>query len=123
MPWYLHNELIYIVRSSFLEFLTPSPLNVLFYRMMGMKIGKGVVINTRNISDACLIELGDYVTIGGSAQRMSHYSQSGYSIGSKIKMGKKTTVGIKVTIFGDNCLIKSHSVVLTKTRVDSNFKA
>ena len=55
VPWYFHNALTYMVRYTFLEFLTPSPLNVLFYRMMGAKIGKGVVINSTNISDPALL--------------------------------------------------------------------
>jgi len=38
IPWYVHNGLTYMVRYTFLEFVTPSPLNVLFYRMMGMKL-------------------------------------------------------------------------------------
>ena len=78
IPWYVHNALTYMVRYTFLEFLTPSPLNILFFRMMGMKIGKGVVINTSNISDPSLITLGDYVTVGGSATLFAHYGQKGF---------------------------------------------
>lgn len=125
MAWYLHNALIYIVRYTFLEFVTPSPLNILFYRAMGMKIGKGVVINTTNISDACLIELDDYVTIGGSAHLLTHYSQSGYLVLSTLKIGRKSTIGLKATVFGnvvigENCTVRAGSVVLPKTRLESN---
>jgi hypothetical protein len=123
MPWYLHNALIYIVRYSFIEFLTPSPLNVLFYKMMGMKIGKGVIINTSNISDACLIELGDYVTLGGSAHLLAHYSKGGYLILSQVNIGKNSTIGLKATVMGDvligeNCLVKPHSLVLPGARIE-----
>ena len=51
IPWFYHNALTYLVRYTVLDFITPSPLNVLFFRMMGMKIGKGVLLNTSNISD------------------------------------------------------------------------
>jgi hypothetical protein len=64
IPWYFHNAFIYVVRYTFLEYFTPTPLNILFYKLMGMKIGKHSHINTTNISDAALIEIGDRVTIG-----------------------------------------------------------
>src|ERR1035437_1470524 len=60
IPWFVHNALTYMARYTFLEFVTPSPLNILFYRMMGMKIGRGVMINSTNFSDPCLITLEDY---------------------------------------------------------------
>jgi hypothetical protein len=127
MPWYLHNALIYLVRYTFLELMTPSPLNVWFYRGMGMKIGKGVVINTTNISDACLITLGDYVVIGGSAHLLSHYSAGGYLIVSTLEIGSRTTVGLKATVFGGstigkNCTITPHSVVLPKSTIADGTK-
>ena len=40
VPWYIHNALTYIVRYTFLEFVTPTPLNTLFYKMMGMELVK-----------------------------------------------------------------------------------
>jgi hypothetical protein len=74
VPWYFHNAFTYVVRYTFLEFITPTPLNILFYRMMGMKIGKNVHLNTTNISDPCLIEIEDKVTIGGSVHIIAHYA-------------------------------------------------
>jgi len=122
LPWFMHNALTYIVRYTFLEFLTPSPLNVLFYKMMGMKIGRGVVINTTNISDPSLIELGDYVTIGGSAHLLAHYGQKGYLILSPVKIGNNTTIGLKASVMGGatvgaDCSVKPHAVLLPKTTV------
>jgi hypothetical protein len=125
MPWFIHNALIYLVRYTFLDLVTPTPINVLFYRMMGMKIGRGVVINTTNISDACLIELGDFVVVGGSAHLLAHYSQAGFLIVSRLKIGKLTTIGLKSTVFGNvtigsRCLVKPHAVVLPGTNVPDN---
>lgn len=122
ISWFFHNALTYIVRYTFLELITPSPLNILFYRMMGMKIGKGVIINTTNISDPCLIEIGDYVTIGGSAHLLAHYGQKGFLVLSKVKIGRGTTIGLKASVMGgakigDGCMIKPHSVVLPKATV------
>lgn len=120
IPWYFHNALTYTVRYTFLEYLTPSPLNILFYKMMGMKIGKGVVINSTNISDPCLIELDDYVTIGGSAHLLGHYGQKGFLVLAPVKIGKGTTIGLKASVMGGvtigkNCVVRPHSVMLPKS--------
>jgi hypothetical protein len=122
VPWYYHNGLTYLVRYTFLEFVTPTPLNILFYRMMGMKIGKGCMINSTNISDPCLIELGDYVTIGGSATMVAHYGMKGFLVIDRLVIGNKVTIGLKATIFGDvvigdGAMVKPNEVVMPKTRI------
>jgi hypothetical protein len=120
VKWFLHNGLTYLVRFTFLEFVTPSPLNILFYKMMGMKIGRGVVINSTWISDPSLIEMDDKVTIGGSVTIVGHYGQGGLLIVSPVKIGKGCTIGLKATIMGgvtigDGAKLLPHSVVLPKT--------
>lgn len=122
VPWYYHNGLTYLVRYTFLEFVTPTPLNTLFYRMMGMKIGKGTIINTTNISDPCLIEIGDYVTIGGSATMVAHYGMKGFLVIDRLVIGNKVTIGLKATIFGDvvigdGAMVKPNEVVMPKSRI------
>jgi hypothetical protein len=122
LPWYYHNALVQLVRYTFLDLATPSPLNILFYRMMGMKIGKGVMINTTNISDPCLITLEDNVTIGGSATIFAHYAQGGFLVIEPVIIRKGATVGLKASIMGDvivgeKVTVKPHSILLPKTRL------
>ncbi|MGD9488585.1 MAG: hypothetical protein AB7W47_11225 [Calditrichaceae bacterium] len=126
VPWYFHNAFTYLVRYTFLEFITPTPLNILFYRLMGMKIGKGVHLNTTNISDPSLIEIEDNVTIGGSATIVCHYAVRGYLVIAPVKIGKGATVGLKATIFGDveigaGATIAPHEVVLPKSRIPAGY--
>ncbi len=122
VPWYYHNALTYLVRYTFLEFITPTPLNKFFYQMMGMKIGKGTIINTTNISDPCLIEIGDYVTIGGSCTIVAHYGMKGFLIIDRVKIEDKATIGLRAIVFGDvvvgkGALVKANDVVMPKTRI------
>lgn len=122
VKWYIHNGLIYLVRFTFLEFVTPTPLNLMFYRMMGMKIGEHCQINTVNISDPSLIELGHKVTIGGSVTIVGHYGASGYLIFAPVKIGDNVTVGLRAIIMadvevGDGAKILPNSVVMPKTRI------
>lgn len=120
IPWYYHNALTQLVRYTVLDILTPTPLNILFFKMMGMKMGRNCIINTTNISDPCLIELGDYVTLGGSATLFAHYGQGGYLIIGKTKIGDYSTIGLKASIMGSvnigkKCMIGPHVVILPKT--------
>jgi acetyltransferase-like isoleucine patch superfamily enzyme len=90
--------------------------------MMGMKIGKGSHINTTNISDPCMIEIGEKVTIGGSATLIAHYASQGYLVIDKVKIGNKATIGLKATVFGDveigeGAVIAPHEVILPKSRI------
>lgn len=122
VPWYIHNALTYLVRYTFLLFITPTPFNVLFYRLMGMKIGRGVQINTVNISDPCLLKLEDKVTIGGSATIISHYASGGFLIIAPVRICRGATVGMKATIMGDveigeKAKVLPNSVVMPKTRI------
>lgn len=128
VPWYYHNALTYLVRYTFLEFITPTPFNKLFYQMMGMKVGKGSMINTTNISDPCLIEIGDYVTIGGSATLVAHYGMKGMLIIDRLVIHDNVTIGLRASLFGDvvvgrNVTVKAHEVVYPKTRIPDYIKA
>lgn len=125
IPWYYHNALTQLARYTVLDNLTPTPLNLIFYRMMGMKIGKGVVINTSNISDPCLITLDDYVTIGGSATIFAHYGMKGYLIVDRVHIKKGTTIGLKASVMGDviigeNVMVTPHTVIMPKARIPDN---
>lgn len=118
--WYIHNGLTYLVRYTFLEFITPTPFNILFYRMMGMKIGKGVQINSTCISDVSLIELGNKVTIGGSVTIIAHYGVSGFLIIAPVKIKDGATIGLRAVIMagteiGENAKVLPNSVVMPKT--------
>ncbi len=122
IKWYLHNGLTYLVRFTFLEFATPTPLSLLFYRMMGMKMGRGVVLNSTWISDPSLIELGDKVTIGGSVTIVAHYGVGGLLVIAPVQIQKNATIGLKATIMGgvtigEGAKILPNSVVLPKTVV------
>ncbi len=123
--WFMHNALAYLPRFTFLDFVTPSPISNLFYEMMGMKIGKGTVINTTYISDPSMITLGSKVTLGGSVTLVGHYGQAGLLIIAPVKIGDGCTIGLKCSVMGgvtigENVKIMPHSVVLPKTIIPDN---
>ena len=122
IPWYYHNALFYLVRYTILDLIVPSPISTMYFRMMGMKIGKGVVINTSNISDPCLITIEDHATIGGSATLLGHYGQKGFLVLGRVVIRKGAMIGLKASIFGDveigeSAIVAPHEVVLPKSKV------
>lgn len=127
IPWYYHNALVQLVRYTVLDFMTPSPLNVMFYRMMGMKVGKNVMINTTNISDPALITLEDNVMIGGSATLFAHYGMKGFLVVAPLVIKKNANIGLKASLFGDvvveeGALVGPGEVVLPKSVVEKAEK-
>jgi acetyltransferase-like isoleucine patch superfamily enzyme len=120
ISWYIHNANLYLLRFTFLEFITPTPFANFFYQLMGMKIGRGTVINTTYISDPSLISMGEKVTIGGSVTIVGHYGQGGYLILAPVEIGDKATIGLKASIMGGakigkDAKVLPHSVVMPKT--------
>ena len=121
-PWYAHNILAYSIRYTFLDWITPTPFNLFFFRQMGMKIGVRTELNSSNISDPGLITLEDEVTIGGSATLVAHYAVRGYLIIAPVRIRKGATIGLRAIIMGDTDIgegakILPNSVVLPKSRV------
>lgn len=122
IKWYIHNGILYLLRYSFLEFVTPSPFSLWFYKAMGMRVGRGSVINSTHISDPSLLHLGKKVTIGGSATIVAHYGQAGFLVLSPVIIEDDVTVGLRATIMGGvkirkGAKILPNSVVMPKTEV------
>lgn len=120
IKWYIHNGLTYLVRYTFMEFITPTPFNLFFFRRMGMKIGNGTIINTTHLSDPSLVEMGEKVTLGGSVTIVAHYGQGGFLVLAPVKIGNKVTIGLRAvimggTVIGDDAKILPNSVVMPKT--------
>lgn len=122
VPWYYHNGLTYLVRYTFLELITPTPMSLMFYKLMGMKCGKGVIINTTRISDPCLIQLDDYVTLGGSVTMFAHYGMQGFMVVDRVHIKRNTTIGLLASVMGgvtvgSNNIIPPHTALLPKTNI------
>ena len=122
LRWYVHCTMTLVVRYSFLEFVTPSALAQLFYRLMGMKIGANVTINSTAIADPSLIEIEDGATIGGSASVLAHYAQGGYLVIAPVRIGAGSTIGMRAVIMGGvevgaKAKVLAGSFVLPNTKI------
>ena len=122
LPWYVHNGLLYLVRYTFLPFVTFTPFGIWFLRAMGMRIGRRATVNTAYISDACLITIGDDAVLGGSVRIFAHYAGGGHLTIAPVAIGARATIGENATVMGDvivgdDAVVMPHAVLLPGTRV------
>ena len=122
LPWFLHNGLFYLVRFTFLPFVTLTPFGVWFLKAMGMKIGRHAFINTEYISDPQLITIGEDAALGGSVRIFAHYGGGGNFVIAPVTVGKRATLGLACcvmgdVVIGDDATILPESVVLPGSRV------
>jgi acetyltransferase-like isoleucine patch superfamily enzyme len=122
LPWYIHNGLFYVVRYTFLPFVTLTPFGEWFLRAMGMKIGRRAFLNTEFISDPCMLTIGDDAVIGGSVHLFAHFAGGGHLIIAPTSIGARATIGEKATVMGDvqigdDATLLPHSVLLPGSRV------
>ena len=101
LPWFLHNGLFYLVRFTFLPFVTLTPFGVWFLKAMGMKIGRHAFVNTEYISDPQLITIGDDAALGGSVRIFAHYGGGGNLVIAPVTVGHRATLGLACCVMGD----------------------
>ncbi|HZN91591.1 MAG TPA: hypothetical protein VFB81_02770, partial [Myxococcales bacterium] len=92
--WASYNALILIVRYSFVNWIRATPFIVMFYRLMGMKAGGRVQINTAVVADCNLLTIGEGTVIGGDVTLIAHVVEGAYLVAAPVKIGKQVTVGL-----------------------------
>jgi acetyltransferase-like isoleucine patch superfamily enzyme len=92
--WMFINGLYMIAAITFMDFILLTPFSILFFRLMGAKVGKNVQINSKKCFDLSLIEIGDNAVIGGYATIMCHSFERGRLILRKVKIGKNVVLGL-----------------------------
>ncbi len=120
--WASFNALILLVRYTCINFMRVTPLINLFHRLMGMKLGRRVQINTAIIGDSNLIEIGDDTVIGGDVTLIGHSAEHGNLVTAPVKIGSHVTVGLMAVIFpgvtiGDRAMIAANAILPKGTQV------
>jgi acetyltransferase-like isoleucine patch superfamily enzyme len=120
--WASYNALILLVRYTCINFMRVTPFINLFHRMMGMKIGARVQINTAVIGDSNLIEIGDDSVIGGDVTLVGHSAEHGNLVTERVKIGSRVTIGLMAVILpgveiGDGAMIAANAILPKGTKV------
>jgi acetyltransferase-like isoleucine patch superfamily enzyme len=120
--WAFVNSLFLVVSVTFMDFILLTPFCNLLYRLMGVKMGKNVQINSKNVADISLLEIGDRSVIGGNATVICHSFERSRLKLKKVKIGKDVVIGLNSVILpgveiGDRALIAAGAVLLKDTKV------
>jgi len=120
--WASYNALILLVRYTCINFLRVTPFINLFHRMMGMKLGARVQINTAIIGDSNLIEIGDDTVIGGDVTLVAHVAERGDLVTERVRIGSRVTVGLMTVIMpgveiGDGAVIAANAILKKGTKI------
>ncbi|MEA3559710.1 MAG: hypothetical protein U9R75_10695 [Candidatus Thermoplasmatota archaeon] len=120
--WSIVNGLILICRQFFLELTRTTFLLVLFYRLMGMRIGKGSLINSTFLYDPDLVVIGKNVTIGGDVMILGHVGEKWILrlkrtvIGDRVDIGQSAFIMPGVVV-GEGSIVGAFSVVTKGTDI------
>ncbi len=115
--WAFVNSLVTFVRfAGNIELFRVTPLLNLYYRGMGAKIGRDVIINSVIVYDPDLLEIGDNVVIGGDVVLMAHSGEGKYLHIRKVKIGNGASIGQSTTILagaeiGEGAIVGAMSLV------------
>lgn len=96
--WMFINGLYMIAAITFMDFILLTPFSIIFFRLMGAKVGKNVQINSKKCFDLSLIEIGDNAVIGGYSTIMCHSFERNRLILRKVKIGKNVVLGLNSVI-------------------------
>lgn len=117
--WWLVDRLQKNVFSA--KHLIGSPLIILYYRLLGAKIGKNCYIGSVNISTHDLISIGDNTSLGYDVRALGYIVEDGWlkighvTIGSNCFIGARALVNIN-TVMEDEAVL-DHLSMLPKNSV------
>ena len=122
LHWMGYNSLILVANSAFLDIFRLSPFQILFYRLMGAKVGERVNVNTAGLADLSMLEIGDDVLIGGGVALICHASERGFLRLAPTKIGNNVSIGLASVILpdveiGDGASIAPCSLVPKGTKI------
>lgn len=120
--WATASSLYMLIKYTCADFLMATPFFTVYLKVVGMKLGEGVMINSKFIHDHGLIEIGDGSLIGGDAVMSAHTAEKGHLLLSPIKVGKKCLIGQKSILMpgvevGDGAVVAAGAIVLKDTLV------
>lgn len=117
LKWVLASGLTLVVKVTFMDFLVLSPFLTTYFRLLGSRLGHGVLINSKYVHDVSLLEIGDHTVVGGDAVISCHVAEKEHILLRPVKIGKRCMIGQRAVIMpgaqiGDGAIIGAQALVL-----------
>jgi non-ribosomal peptide synthetase-like protein len=113
--WMFHRSLSYAP----VELLAGTPFMAAYLRLLGAKIGRGVLVATPTIDIPDLLEIGDGATIGSGSVLSVSAVEAGMLHLGRINIGVGATVGISASV-GRGAVIGRNAIVDDLTLIANN---
>jgi acetyltransferase-like isoleucine patch superfamily enzyme len=125
LDWARYGISSHVVRVFAGGLLRSTPVWVWYMRLNGARIGRRCWVNSLDVRDDCLLELGDDVVIGGGVHLSGHTVEHGVVRTAPIRLGSGTTIGVGSHVeigveTGPRCQIGSLSVVPKFSRLEGD---
>lgn len=123
--WARYGISTHVVRTLAGPIFRSTPVWAWYMRMNGARVGRRVWVNSLDITDHCMVELGDDVVIGAGAHLSGHTVEGGVVRTGSVRLGAGTTVGVNTHIeidveTGPGCQIGSLAMVPKGSRLDGD---
>ena len=108
-----------------LDFLSGTALKAWFYRAMGVKIGKRPYLEKSILTEADMIEIGDYATIESGGTVQAHLFQDRIRTLKKVKVGHSCSIGSNAVVLlggelNNNVILDPLSLIMRDERLPAN---
>lgn len=125
--WLIFSGIYTLAVTLILPVIPMTFFSMLFFRIIGCKIGKNSQINTYMLNDSYLLEIGDNVVVGGKADISCHIFENNKLILQPIKIGDNSMIGAHCYIapgvtIGKNCIIGLNSYIRQGKNIPDNTK-
>ena len=99
LKWAFIGSLVGLAKILFLGHIKGMPILNTFYRAMGARIGRNVLINSCNLFDFDVLTIGDNAFIGGDAVVIGHVGERGRLKIRPVTIGAGSMVGQSSVVF------------------------
>jgi acetyltransferase-like isoleucine patch superfamily enzyme len=124
LDWARYMVSIQLVRIFAGTLFRATPIWTFYMRLNGGRMGRGVFVNSLEVTDHNLLDFGDGVVVGGDVHLSGHTVESGILRTAPVRLGRGVTVGVGSVVgigvvAGDGCQIGALSLVPKFTELEA----
>ncbi|MEG2878815.1 MAG: amino acid adenylation domain-containing protein [Comamonas sp.] len=93
-----------IAVPNFLEYLRGTPMMPSMLRLMGVRIGRDVYLNTTDITEFDCVEIGDHSELNAWSGPQTHLFEDRVMKIGRIQIGQRVTLGVRTTVLYDTVI-------------------
>jgi acetyltransferase-like isoleucine patch superfamily enzyme len=123
LDWARYMVSIHLVRIFAGTLFRATPVWTFYMRLNGARMGRGVFVNSLEVTDHNLLDFAEDVVVGGGVHLSGHTVEGGVLKTAPVRLGRGVTVGVGSVVgigvvAGDGCQIGALSLVPKFTELE-----